>query len=65
MELDIFDSNQPTRVNCAMMQINATRHNRLENEMFFASFLANHLILFPSTKILKVSLLTSFANFSS
>lgn len=64
MELDIFDSNQPTRVNCAMMQINATRHNRLENEMF-ASFLANHLILFPSTKILKVSLLTSFANFSS
>lgn len=64
MELDIFDSNQPTRVNCAMMQINATRHNRLENEMF-ASFLANHLILFSSTKILKVSLLTSFANFSS
>lgn len=44
MELDIFDSNQPTRVNCAMMQINPTGHNRLENEMF-ASFLANHLIL--------------------
>lgn len=64
MELDIFDSNQPTRVNCAMMQINATRHNRLEIEMF-ASFLANHLILSPSTRTLKVSLLTSFANFSN
>lgn len=44
MELDIFDSNQPTRVNWAMMQINATGHNRLENEMF-PSFLASHLIL--------------------
>lgn len=44
MELDIFDSNQPTRVNWAMMQINATGHNRLENEMF-PSFHASHLIL--------------------
>lgn len=33
MELDIFVSNQHSRVNCLMTQTNATGRNHLENEM--------------------------------
>ena len=46
MELDIFGSNQSSRVNSVMTQISATRCNRLENETFasIGNVLVNHFL---------------------